>query len=129
MSDKHKHAGVFIRMPDDLIKKLEVEAESRMVSKTWLASRLVIEGLRNLKPVEAPWLTDTPPKPPVYRGIIPDPCPVSADGKHDLVEGACAYCSFQVKLPNPNYCPQDPEGMHYYQENGVCMYCGAQDSI
>jgi hypothetical protein len=34
-----------------------------------------------------------------------------------------------VKFPNPSKCPRDPEGMHYYQGNGMCMYCGASDHI
>jgi hypothetical protein len=108
MVDKHKQKGVFIRMPDDLIKKLEEEAESRMVSKTWLASRLVIEGLRSLKPVDAPWLTTTG-----APEVKLDP----------------GYLEMAMKKANPNYCSGDRDGVHYYQENGICMYCGAQDSI
>lgn len=59
--DRHINPGVFVRMPEELVDKLQTEAEARMVSKTWLASRLVIEGLRNLKPVDAPWITQSTP--------------------------------------------------------------------
>jgi hypothetical protein len=101
MVDKHKHSGVFIRMPDDLIKKLEEEAESRMVSKTWLASRLVIEGLRSLKPVDAPWLTHEPE---------PD--------KQDTTP--------RVKLPNGyTPCPENTDGFHSFNTmTGICVRCG-----
>jgi hypothetical protein len=65
--DRHVNPGVFIRLPKDMITRLQEEADARMVSKTWLASRLVLEGLNRLKPADAPWVTEDPQPKPVYR--------------------------------------------------------------
>lgn len=37
-------------------------------------------------------------------------------------------CFVVERITNKNRCPQDSESMHFYQENGVCMYCGGQDN-
>jgi hypothetical protein len=54
--------GVHVRLPDDILARLEAEADARVVSTSWLVTRLVTEGLERLRPVEDFVLTLEPRK-------------------------------------------------------------------
>lgn len=52
-----------IRLPEELLARLDQEASTRLVSRSFLAERLIIEGLDDLIPVADVRLTRRPERP------------------------------------------------------------------